>query len=277
MTETSSASVLDWLRREGFPLEVKVGKLCRSKGWLTFHSLAYTDPAESKLRECDIYASRFVREDDSGTISVDLAIECKRSIGKSWVVFGEPTRSHDWIVPSMLAPGRVADAAFVFLAGRNPDPLDFLRPQDWVGFNVVKAHTTSKDGDPSGAHSALRATISAAEAFAAKSEQEFDIHPDWPPHAPIVLPVLVIGAPLYLYTAADDGTERVEPIEVAKVVAPQRRFEARTLITVVTEEKFPTWLDQVTAWADSILPDLVTKVSAIPHMVAEARRVDEML
>jgi hypothetical protein len=275
MTGASESAVLEWLRKEGFPLEVKVGKLCRAEGWLTFHSFAYSDPTESKLRECDIYASKFARASGSGTMSVDLAIECKRSTGKPWVVFGEPTRSHDWLIPSMLAPGRVPDAAFVFLAGREPDPLDFLRPKEWVGFNIVKSHTSSKDGDPSNAHSALRATINAAEAFAAKNEQEFDDHPNWPPHPSIVLPVLVVGAPLLLYTVADDGTEQLEPIAVAKVVAPQRRFETRTLITVVSEEAFPGWLDEVTAWSDSILPDLAAKAQIIPQLVAQARSLDQ--
>lgn len=166
---------------------------------------------------------------------------------------------------------------FTFLAGRDPDPLDFLRPRDWVGFNVVKAHTNSKDGDPSGAHSALRATMNAAEAFAARNEREFDIHPDWPPHPSVILPVLVVDAPLYRYTVSEDSTETLFAIEMAKVVAPQRHFEARTLITIVTADGFDTWLDQMTAWADPILAELAPRSGVIPRMVADARRVDDVL
>ena len=120
MAETSESAVLEWLRNVGYPLEIKVGRICRAKGWLTYHALTYSDPSEQKLRECDVYATRFVRHSGSGTLSIDLAIECKRSAGNAWVVFGEDTRPHDWIVPSMLTPGRVPALCLRFSPGVIP-------------------------------------------------------------------------------------------------------------------------------------------------------------
>jgi hypothetical protein len=274
-TETTS-KILSWLAKAGFPLEVTVGKACRAKGWLTYHSFPYSDPAEGKIRECDVFASRFAREHGSGTVAVDLAIECKRSPEHPWVIFGEPTKSHAWFLPCTLAPGLVADTALMLLSTRKPDPLDFLRPGAWVGYAVTKAHAGTKEGDASGAHSALRATMTAAEAFADRCERELEKHPTYPPHIDIVLPVLVVGAPLYLYTVDDSGSESLESISSAKITAPQRHFEDRTLLTIVSETAFPEWLDEVTAWVDGILPYLVPMASGIPKLVADARRAQAL-
>jgi hypothetical protein len=40
-----------------------------------FRALPHTDPVESKIRECDVHTSRFLREHGSQAVSVDLAIE----------------------------------------------------------------------------------------------------------------------------------------------------------------------------------------------------------
>jgi hypothetical protein len=276
MSDDASKKVLEWLTKEGFPVEVRVGKTCRAHGWLTFHEFPYNDPLEGKLRNCDVHASRFKRVHGSGTVSVDLAIECKRSADKPWVVFAEPRKTYDWYIPPMLAPGRVSEVALSLLLG-DPDPLEFLRPQDWVGYSVVKAHTSPKDGDPGGAYSALRSAVSAAEAFALRCEQEFEEHRDWPPSVAITFPVVVVGAPLYLYTLDDQNKEHLERIPFAKVVAPQRRFESRCLLTVVAEDSFSDWLVQFAKWADSALEALAPKAYAIPKLVAENRRAEELL
>ena len=276
VTDQSSKKVLEWLAKEGFPLEVRVGKECRTREWLTFHSFPYNDVAEGKLRECDVFASRFKRVAGGATVSLDLAIECKSSSDKPWVVFAEPVKSYDWHIPPMLAPGRVSSVCLMLLNG-DPDPLDFLRPREWVGYSVTKAFSSPKDGDPSGAYSALRAAVAAAEAFASRCENELDEHRDWPPSLAITLPVLVVGAPLYLYTLDDKNQEHLEPIPFAKLVAPQRKFEARCLLTVVTETAFGDWLDSVTKWADVALEKLAPMAQGIPKLVEDDRKAEELV
>jgi hypothetical protein len=270
MNDSAAKKVLEWLAKEGFPLEVRVGKVCRSQGWLTFHGFPYIDPLEGKVRDCDVYASRYKRVHGSGTASLDLAIECKRSADKPWVVFAEPARSSDWMLPSMLAPGRVSDVA-LSLCVPQLTSLDFLRPKEWVGYAVTKAHSGVKDGDPSGTYSALRAAMSAAEALQLRCEQKFQQHPEWPPAVEITLPVVVVGAPLYLYTIDDSNQENLESITCARVVAPQRQFEARCLLTIVTANGFEEWLRGLEEWADPILDEVAQRAHGVPDAVARFR------
>jgi hypothetical protein len=272
MSDAAAKKVLEWLAKEGFPLEVRVGKVCRAHGWLTFHGFPYVDPIERKVRDCDVYASLHKRVHGSGTASLDLAIECKRSADKPWVVFAEPAKAHDWMVPSMLAPGRVSEVA-LGLCVSAPASLDFLRPKEWVGYSVTKAHSGVKDGDPSGTYSALRAATSAAEALQLKCEEDFLEHPEWPPTVEITLPVVVVGAPLYLYTIDESNQEHLEPITSARIVAPQRQFESRCLLTIVTEDGFEEWLAGVTNWADGILDTVAPRAHGVPALVARFRDI----
>jgi hypothetical protein len=274
MSDILGKKVLEWLAKDGFPLEVRVGKICRAHGWLTHHGFPFTDPVEGKIRDCDVYASRHRRVHGSGTASVDLAIECKRSTEKPWVVFAEPTKVSDWILPSMLAPGRVSDVA-LGLCVRPSAMLDFLRPKEWVGYSVAKTHSAAKDGDPTGAYSALKAAMAAAEALQLRCEETFRKHPELPPAVDITLPLVVVGAPLYLYTIDDGNHEHLEPITSARVVAPQRQFESRCLLTIVTEDGFAEWLASMTAWADSILDEVAPRAHGVPALVARFRELDE--
>jgi hypothetical protein len=273
MSDASAKKVLEWLAKEGFPLEVRVGKVCRAQGWLTYHGFPYKDPNEGKVRDCDVYASRFKRVYGSGTASVDLAIECKRSADKPWVVFAEPAKPHDWVLPSMLAPGKVSDLA-LGLCVPDSSKLDLLRPKEWVGYSVTKAHAGIKDGDPSGSYSALRAVMAAAEALQVECERSFTEHPDWPPSVDITLPVIVVGAPLYLYTIDSSDQEHLEAITSARVVAPQRHYESRCLLTIVAEAGFADWLVGLTAWADSILEDVAQRAHGVPGLVKQFRELE---
>lgn len=272
MSDDSGNKVLGWLKKEGFPLEVRVGQACRSQQWLTFHGFPYTDPVEGKMRECDIFASRHSRA-EGGMASVDLAIECKRSPDKPWVVFAEPVKTFDWLLPSMLATGKVSDLC-LSLCLPSQEGLDFLRPKHWVGYAVTKAHAGAKDGDPSGAYSALRAAVAAAEALQLKCEERFHTHPEGPPSVDITLPVVVIGAPLYLYTLNEANEERVEEIESARIVAPQREYESRCLLTVVTEAAFEGWLRGVTTWADEVLKEVAPRAHGLPAALARFREYE---
>lgn len=275
MDDTTKAA-LEWLQKHGLPLEVNVGKLCRDRGWLTFHSHPYVDPRTSKTRACDIHATRLKRMYGQGTASIELVVECKRSVGKPWVIFAEPTKPHDWFLPSMLAVGRLSEVALMAMMSK-PDPLDFLRPVDWVGYAVVKAHSSGKDSDPSAAHGALQSVMSAAEAFSLRNEKSLFEHPDWPPSIEITLPVLVIGAPLLLYSADGQGKEELTRITEAKVIAPERAYESRCLATVVTADTFDVWLDRLAGWADPLLERLAAKALGVRAMVEKHRQVEELL
>jgi hypothetical protein len=178
-----------------------------------------------------------------------------------------------WILPSMLAAGKVSDVA-LSVCLPSEQKLDFLRPKRWVGYAVTKAHAGARDGDPSGAYSALRGAIAAAEALQLRCEERFRSQPEDPPAVDITLPVVVIGAPLYRYTVDERNQEQLEPITSARVVAPQRAYEERCLLTLVTEDGFEGWLQTVTAWADEVLEEVAPRAHGVPASLKRFREYE---
>src|SRR5260370_33584405 len=79
--------ILDWLRGEGYPLEMRVASVFRSLGFRVDQGTYYQDPQSSDLREIDLVVSI---QDDRTTgilMRVNYVIECKSSRTAPWVLF----------------------------------------------------------------------------------------------------------------------------------------------------------------------------------------------
>lgn len=79
--------VLDWLRKTGYPLELRVGRKLQAAGWQTTYSRWYRDAVSSKDRELDVEA-RIARRRAGVSAVFSLCIECKTSKDKPWVGLG---------------------------------------------------------------------------------------------------------------------------------------------------------------------------------------------
>ena len=68
--------------KTGFPLEMEIGDILRSREWFVVHSHYYVDPEEFIFRECDIRACKIIEG-----IQCHLFIACKHSTDTQWVFF----------------------------------------------------------------------------------------------------------------------------------------------------------------------------------------------
>jgi len=75
-------TVRETVERTGFPLQMRVGEILRSSGWIVYHCCQYFDPEGGKYREMDIVALKTVAR-----VVLHLIIECKKSESQSWVFF----------------------------------------------------------------------------------------------------------------------------------------------------------------------------------------------
>jgi hypothetical protein len=77
------------IEKSGIPLEIATVKKMRERRWLAIPSLHFQD-ADGDLHELDVYGSFIQTEEDSQSYfppGLELVIECKRSINKTWVFF----------------------------------------------------------------------------------------------------------------------------------------------------------------------------------------------
>lgn len=89
-SESLESKVLDWLKKQGYSLEMRVAQTFKQVGFEVSHFENYLDPESNDLREIDVVASikHQVGEID---ISARLFVECKY-LRKPWVIFISPRR-----------------------------------------------------------------------------------------------------------------------------------------------------------------------------------------
>ena len=88
--DSLSVKVLNWVKNEGYTLEMRVARIFQQSGFSVSRFEPYVDPESDDLREVDVVAS--VNRQFSGIeVFVTLFVECKY-LSKPWVVFVSPRR-----------------------------------------------------------------------------------------------------------------------------------------------------------------------------------------
>jgi hypothetical protein len=93
--DSEEQKLIDWLKTEGYSLQMRVARTLSLAGFDVSQFESYVDPNENKLREIDMLAS-VTREFDGFTVSVSFLIECKHAGEHQWVVFTSPRRIGRW-------------------------------------------------------------------------------------------------------------------------------------------------------------------------------------
>ena len=241
--------VFEWLRKSGFPFELEVGRRFSKAGWSIAHGQPYEDPVEQKLREIDLYASRFCYPDEDGTqhsLSFVLAIECKSNPGSNpWVAFVDVKPRLP--IPEITVPEGIGRA--LLLLCPKPDLLsrDIFSAGSSVAHNLVEVRFARGDKqdrpqqDP--AYKAALACANAAVARANENESTL-IERGAFRHVQIVIPVVVVKTPLYRYLLNEDGEEVLERQEWIKV-ALSHPTGGMLIVHVVTSGGLRAFASQV--------------------------------
>src|SRR5690349_3272209 len=92
MADDIQQKLLKWLRRTGYPFQLRAGKALQAAGWHVNYSRWYRDPKEDKHREVDLQALCGAVRVGESSLFLSLCIECKTS-PSPWV--GLLSRSGD--------------------------------------------------------------------------------------------------------------------------------------------------------------------------------------
>jgi hypothetical protein len=117
--------------------------------------------------------------------------------------------------------------------------------------------------------------MAAAEACAADAERRLLSQPHLPPHVAITVPVLVLDGDMYLYGPDSDDEDSVTQITEAKLSAPQRPFEARCLLSIVTADAFAEWLERFANHFEPVLDAVLPMAPLIPETLVKHRHARE--
>lgn len=255
-SETAEANLLSWLAKQGYPLELRVGKVFREAGWYIEHAPWYLDPETGKPREVDLRAEvSAVDKRKKISAHLTLVVECKSSTGKPWVMFATEANDGNRIYLDYPVVGLCSRAAMHAVMNSNVVEPEFLQLRDRIGHGVVRAYTENKGGDPTSPYAAIRGVLNAATAVAADTDPGGIID--------VVMPVIVLDGKLFDYGIDQAGVEKISEIEVAQLAAPDTLYSISSglaCVTVVTSAALKRWVEEIT------VPAIGFCSAMLPHM-----------
>jgi hypothetical protein len=259
------AKLHEWLKKAGYPFELSVGRVLQFAGWSIEHARFYVDPVTSKTREIDIVAKKSLGAPETRTAaSVSFVVECKRTRDKPWVVFSsEETGAR--LLSADFASGRLAYSAMLSASIGHP-PLATFEASGRVGHSVVRAFADSKETDPSGAHSAIQAAITAAAALNAEYEALALSQAPRFSFVHVFIPLVVIDGDLFEFYMDESNTDTIVEVERATVVTKSPAIgQNLQALTIVTAKGLHSFLGQAGMDAEA----LVTRIlSVAPDVLA---------
>lgn len=253
-----SAELLDkvakWVRQQGYPLELRTARELESKKISATIGWYYTDPDSGQERESDVLAlaTRWATSDDC--VAISLAIECKSARDKPWVLVAPNSDGLRWASSPwyrLRAPQTSWLSGIEQVADGNlPTPL--LDMDRSCGYTLVRAFA---GGNEDVAFSAMMSVAKAARSVHAEHEHDQETGNFFAPSYAVVVPVLLVDAPLFRCDLNSDRDVRLTPIDQGTVIFKHRVVGPSTAplaIKVVTSEAFPSLVDDVNVTADSL-------------------------
>jgi hypothetical protein len=114
------ANLEEWLRTQGYPLEMRTAQVFHQRGWFLHHSRRYKDSTLGKEREIDLIAFYDDTVKKRSHIHGHFVIECKWTPKKPWVLFTAATRTLTHIGYFRSTPmTQAADLAFESLTSES--------------------------------------------------------------------------------------------------------------------------------------------------------------
>jgi hypothetical protein len=248
---SSKEFVEKWLKRQGYPLEMVVAQEFRRAGFDVTQSAFYEDQQTHQSREIDMFAMMEVARGDGNAdsginfIRLTLAVECKLSRDKPWVLFThDPRESEAENFPSIV-PGTdggfrlLTDAKKASASGTFPRLRPITVPSR-VAYGVKRAAESNEDVSNQACWAAVKAAVARAPRHVDDEDSE--------PNAIIALPVVVVDGLLFeAYLNASNDVE-VKPIDFSWLLWKQPILGYRhTLVYLVTASTVAGFADDAEA------------------------------
>jgi hypothetical protein len=244
------ASVRNWLDKQGYPLEMRVAAAFQAARYFTIQGDVYADPATGKLREIDVLAQWLNGRDDLAyALLVHAVAECK-SGSKPWVLFsGVQPRPRDAVDLALARIGNGTGNKLLAALAEGGTETNLVKASVRTGHAFTQAFRGS-EGDA--AFAAVTGSISAAHGIVA----EFERGGATTVIAHIVVPTVVVDAPVIECHLGEDGDVRLEQIQEADLFWPAGGARA-TVVRILHES-------QVGTYAEALHADLTALFAKLP-------------
>jgi hypothetical protein len=246
-------AVADWLREQGYPLEMRTARVFKRRNWFQHQGRRYVDPTTNKEREIDFLAF-FDDPEKVRPIHGRLVIECKWTPKKPWILFSSEQQSLTPVGHLMSTP--MTDTAIGRLRSLAANDVSKLPLFSSIreGYALVQAFNRESATDA--AYAAVHGAVSAAEFFAREmSAANGRDH--------LFIPTVVLDGEFFRCGLAPDGEVLLHPTEMETLfympAANGRRDSA--CVHIVKESALDKFIDLSEATFTALRALLRTKSS----------------
>jgi hypothetical protein len=240
----------NWLRHEGYPLEMEVAATFRKADFVVIQSEFYIDPESDKLREIDVRAFWTSDRKRGGLwVNVDLAccIECKLSGNKPWVLFTSeilPTwNSHVFI--STKAGKEFLSKPGYFLDQISSSSLIRNKP---MGHGIAQAFSKGVDIPYLAVQSAVKASVASASQITCSgldvTSKTFDLD--------VAIPIIVVDSLLFEAKLDANSNIKIDEIE-SGILFWEGTKDSRCLVHIFSKSGLPGLPAQVINFGETLL------------------------
>jgi hypothetical protein len=269
------SKVRAWLEKEGYPLELSVGRAFRERGWFVYHTRHYTSPENGRPRQVDAVAGKQAfQTGPKAVLGWQFAVECKRSRKpKPWIILASGAQLSETLAPTRFLPGFSArELVDQFQARVRIDVKSVLNWGALTGHGVVQCFSGEEEVNP--AFAAVRSAVSASCALAREADKSHHALHRGLRLLYVTLPLVVVDAPLFEAFVNDAGDLTLNPVTHSRVLVadPLEAPEVRR-VEIVTPPALPQLIDRASEDFEKLsaaIPDLIAEVMA--NCAAEAER-----
>lgn len=247
MKDKLETKISDWLKTQGYPLEMVVASALRKEGFDVNQSSYYADPETGTSREIDIIATK---GDDIGFLEVTIVIECKASKDKPWVLF--TAEGHEsgrnklftFGILSKLAREKLAKCLFPHAALKQEVNLNWFNKPKRTAFGVTSAFTSGED-------SAYKAVVGALKASIDYNNPKND---DYSRPLRFIFPVVIFSGRLFETYIDLDGEMQTQEVEEGFLTNHRTINDSYcSSVHIVTEKRLPTFCKEATVLTNQLL------------------------
>lgn len=229
-------NIRSWLNKNGYPLEMKVAKILKEKGFEIGQSILYKDNETGKYRETDIIA-HITKNINNVWFNLTFVFECKKTIEKPWVAFINKTEEKNLTNTPPIFGSRNAQLLFQQIIKNNNYRSPTIFPDlKKYAYNLVSSHNENKDL----AYNAMQSVLKATDYLVTKSNESNKMFCN------IYIPIIVIEGSLI--EASLDQNNEIELCEINKsYVITTKSFEEQSssLLMVITSEFMEDFSSQI--------------------------------
>lgn len=241
--------LLAWVKKQGYPLEMRVASQLRSKTQLLVkQGWHYQDAETAQSREIDIVATA---SEVYGFATVHFAIECKAP-SKPWILFTSKHTTENYnrlFAFGFTSPDARKPLSQELLALEGAPPrlkeLPWFWDQKSVGYALVQAFDGNSDAPYAATVSAVKAAL---HCFAASPEHNS------PPRFMVTFPVVVTSSPLFECSMGEDGAVELQEIDSGFLFFQQRiGWTSPVKIAIVSERGLGPYIKECTRVSDTLM------------------------